>query len=72
MLPPSQPLALDVVLREGGGRGAAGRAAVFARIQRARLRLSGVKCKPPGGRGGDGGGHVSGAVPARPFASIRD
>lgn len=47
-------------------RGAAGRAAVFARRQRGRLRLSAVKC---GRREGEGRG--GGAAPARPFASTR-
>lgn len=46
---PLLTLALDA-----GGCGAAGRAAVLARSQRACLRLSVVKCKSPGGEGVEG------------------
>lgn len=48
-----------------GGRGAAERAAVLARSQRARLRLSVVKCEPPGGEGMEGGMSAVLSLPVR-------
>lgn len=69
MLRPSQPLALDAVR---GGRGAAGRSAVLALIQRVRLRLSVVKCEPPEGRARSGAWQrscPSVCLPPRPKVS---